>query len=105
MQGKLRLMIKQISIQDLKAKQASGQVFHLFDVRSREEWNEANIPGAKLYLDLSREEIEALDKDADIVFQCRSGGRSQKMAEAFWQHGFTNLSNLTGGILAWQQHS
>ena len=98
-------MIKQISIQDLKTKQVSGQNFYFFDVRSREEWNEANIPGARLYLDVPHDEIEALDRNAEIIFQCRSGGRSQKMAEAFQQHGFTNLSNLAGGILAWQQQS
>lgn len=98
-------MIKQITVQDLKVKQASGKNFYFFDVRSREEWNEAKIPGARLYLDVPHEELDALDKNADIVFQCRSGGRSQKMAEAFEQHGFTNLFNLSGGILAWQQHS
>ena len=98
-------MIKQITVQDLKAKQASGQNFYFFDVRSRAEWNEANIPGARLYLDVPHHEIDSLDKTVEIIFQCRSGGRSQKMAEAFEQQGFTNLSNLAGGILAWQQHS
>jgi adenylyltransferase/sulfurtransferase len=98
-------MIKQITIEQLKAKQASGQPFCFLDVRSREEWEEANIPGARLFLDMSHAEIDVLDKNTDIIFQCRSGGRSQKMAEAFEQRGFTNLSNLSGGILAWQQHS
>lgn len=101
---KRTFMIQQITVQDLKAKQAAGQKFYFFDVRTREEWEEAKIPGARLLLDMPPEEIESLDKQADIVFQCRSGGRSQRMAEIFEQRGFKNLSNLSGGILAWQKH-
>ena len=98
-------MIQQISVEQLKAKQISGQPFCFWDVRTREEWAEAKIPGARLFLDISPEELESLDKNTDIVFQCHSGGRSQRMAEIFKQRGFTNLSNLIGGILAWQKHS
>jgi rhodanese-related sulfurtransferase len=32
---------------------------------------------------------------------CRSGARSQKAALVLKQAGFTNVSNLAGGILAW----
>lgn len=96
-------MIKQITIQELEAKQVSGKPFYFFDVRTREEWNEGKIPGARLMLDIPPNELEALDKQADIVFQCRSGGRSQRMAEIFEQRGFNNLSNLAGGILSWEK--
>lgn len=98
-------MIKQIDIETLKAKQSSGQPFCFFDVRTREEWAEGRIPGAELFLDIPESRLQALDKNTDIVFQCRSGGRSQRMAEIFEQRGFTNISNLVGGILAWQKHS
>ncbi|MBL4818859.1 MAG: rhodanese-like domain-containing protein [Deltaproteobacteria bacterium] len=98
-------MIKQISVEELKIKQTSEKLFYLFDVRTREEWSEGNIPGARLMLDVPSEELESLDKNADIVFQCRSGARSQRMAEEFEQKGFANLANLTGGILAWEQQS
>lgn len=98
-------MIKQITCDDLKAKQSSGSKFLLIDVRTREEWNEGNIPGAKLMLDIPESELEVLDKSTEIVFQCRSGGRSQRMAEIFESRGFTNLANLAGGILSWSQKS
>lgn len=98
-------MIQQISVEQLKAKQISGQPFCFWDVRTREEWAETKIPGAILFLDISPEELALLDKNTDIVFQCRSGGRSQRMAEIFKERGFLNLSNLIGGILAWQKHS
>ena len=40
-------------------------------------------------------------KDAEIVIHCRSGARSQKAALILKSAGFTNVSNLAGGILEW----
>ena len=97
-------MIQQINSEQLQAKQVSGKFFYFFDVRTREEWAEAQIPGARLLLDVPEAEIAALDKDTEIVFHCRSGGRSQRMAERFEKKGFSKASNLSGGILAWQKH-
>jgi adenylyltransferase/sulfurtransferase len=42
-----------------------------------------------------------LDKNAEIVIHCKSGGRSQKASEFLAQNGFKNVSNLAGGITAW----
>ena len=40
-------------------------------------------------------------KDAEIITHCKSGARSQKAAVLLKQHGYTNVKNLQGGILAW----
>jgi adenylyltransferase/sulfurtransferase len=40
-------------------------------------------------------------KDKLIVSQCKSGRRSMKALETLKKHGFTNVVNLEGGILAW----
>jgi len=32
---------------------------------------------------------------------CRSGRRSRSIAEALVSKGFTDVSNLTGGMIAW----
>jgi sulfur-carrier protein adenylyltransferase/sulfurtransferase len=45
----------------------------------------------------------AAQKDREIVVHCKSGARSQKAALALKQAGFTNVSNLTGGITAWAE--
>lgn len=98
-------MIQQILAEDLRAKQAAGGSFYLFDVRAREEWDESKIPGARLLLDVSESELEAIPKSSEIIFHCRSGARSQRMAELFQSRGYTHISNLAGGILAWQKQS
>ncbi len=40
-------------------------------------------------------------KDKLVVCQCKSGRRSMKALETLAKHGFTNVVNLKGGILAW----
>ena len=43
------------------------------------------------------------DKNAKIVLYCRSGRMSQIAAEALVEHGYTNIWDLAGGMLDWEQ--
>jgi len=47
------------------------------------------------------EAIAALPKDTPLAFICHHGISSKNMAERFAAHGFTNLSNVEGGMDAW----
>jgi len=40
-----------------------------------------------------------------VIVQCLGGDRSSTAISALMAHGFQNLYNLTGGILAWQEHN
>jgi len=76
----------------------------LIDVREVDEWEVARIPGAEL-LPLSKWPQIALEKLTDksqaLLIQCHHGGRSARAAGWLIQQGFTNVTNLAGGIDAW----
>jgi sulfur-carrier protein adenylyltransferase/sulfurtransferase len=93
--------IPQISPKELKQKLDSGENIFVLDVRETHEYQIANL-GAKLIPlgDLPARAGE-LDRNAEIVVHCKSGGRSQKASEFLAQNGFKNVHNLTGGITAW----
>jgi len=89
---------------ELKEKIDRGDKFVLLDVREPHEYQIAKIPGSILIPlgDLGKRMGE-LDKDADIVAQCKSGGRSAKAVDLLKQNGFRNVRNMTGGITAWSE--
>ena len=95
--------VHQLSVQELRAWMDAGEALHLYDVRTPEEQRKARIAGATLVDAQVAAEIEKLPRDARIVFHCHHGGRSQAAAEHFAALGFTNVSNLAGGIDAWSR--
>lgn len=77
------------------------------DVRGRDEWTGefGYIPGAKLVTlgpDLE-DFMKGVDKDKEIVFICRSGGRSARATSVFRQLGYKNAINLQGGMSLWSR--
>jgi adenylyltransferase/sulfurtransferase len=95
--------IPQITVETLKAKLDAREDIFVLDVREPHEYPIANL-GAPLIPvgDIEKRIAElAPQKNAEVIVHCRSGARSQKAAIALKNAGFTNVSNLTGGILAW----
>jgi hydroxyacylglutathione hydrolase len=72
------------------------------DVRSANEWNEGHLPGAMhVPLGYLADRAGDIPRDKPVVVQCQSGGRSSIAASLLERLGFTNVSNLAGGITAW----
>ena len=76
----------------------------VIDVRGRSEWNEGHLAKAShVYLgDLQRHAAE-LQRDEPIVVHCQTGTRSSIAASLLMARGFTDVSNLVGGIDAWRR--
>ena len=94
--------IPQISVEALKRKLDAKEDVLVLDVREPHEYAIVNI-GAKLIPlgEVAQRSVELGDKDREIAVHCKSGARSQKASLALKQAGFTNVSNVSGGILAW----
>lgn len=92
--------IEQIDVTTFKQQRDAGKDYFLLDVREPHEFKIAQIGGYLLPLGDLQKRVGELDKNRDIVVQCKSGGRSQKAAEFLQQSGF-KVKNLAGGIQAW----
>lgn len=96
--------LPEITPAELKERLDRGDALTIVDVREPHEWEIANLEpyGARL---IPMREIEArlgeLDRDAEIVLHCKTGGRSAIVLRRLREAGYTRLWNLKGGILAW----
>ena len=76
----------------------------VLDIRTPEEYNEGIIEGAvniDFYADDFAVQLDSLDKDAHYVVYCRSGNRSGQANSTFEELGFTNVTEIDGGIANW----
>ena len=95
--------MKSINVQELKALIDSGADFQLIDVREPAEFNAANLGGELIPLQTVPQNVAKFSKDKQVVVHCRSGKRSANAIMFLSQHGYDNLYNLEGGILAWKE--
>ncbi len=93
--------IPQISVKELKARRDGGDNVFLLDVREPYEVQIAQIGGKLIPQNDVPQRLAEIPRDREIVVHCRSGARSQRIAEFLKQSGYQNVANLAGGILAW----
>jgi molybdopterin/thiamine biosynthesis adenylyltransferase/rhodanese-related sulfurtransferase len=94
--------MKEVTVQELKKLIDSKADFQLIDVREPHEFDICNLNGELIPQGDIPHNVDKVSKDKQVVIHCRSGARSGNMVQ--WlekNHGFTNLYNLKGGILAW----
>lgn len=98
--------MKTVSPAELKQLIASKSDIQIIDVREDYEYEEANINGTLIPMGEVMDRVNEISRDKKVIVHCRSGKRSETVIKALEaQHGFTNLYNLTGGILAYlEQH-
>lgn len=93
--------MKETSVQQLKEKKDQNEAFTLLDVRDPHELHISSLGGQLIPLEDLSERLDELNPDDEIVVMCRSGARSAKACEILEENGFSNVSNLKGGINAW----
>lgn len=92
------------TVEQLKARLDAGEKLHLIDVREDEEVAAGMIPGAKhIRLGTLPDRLSEIPKDEEVIFICRSGGRSGRACEYLSELGYRNTVNMIGGMLAWNE--
>jgi adenylyltransferase/sulfurtransferase len=94
--------MKEVTVSELKEMQDNGEDFQLIDVREPYEYDIANLDGELIPQGQIPDNVDKISRDKKVVIHCRSGARSGRIVQYLeQQHGFDNLYNLKGGILAW----
>ena len=93
--------IPQISVKELKRRIDAGEDVYLLDVREPYEYKIAQIGGKLIPQNEVPQRLAEIDRDREVIVHCRSGVRSQRIAEFLKQAGYPRVVNLAGGILAW----
>lgn len=87
------------------SKETNESDVQIIDVRTPEEFAQGHIENAvniNIMDNNFETEISKLDKSKKTLVYCKSGGRSSDAAQKLSSMGFENISNLEGGLLAWQ---
>jgi rhodanese-related sulfurtransferase len=96
---------RDISATELKEKITQAQPVALLDVREQLEYHTFNIGGENIPLGTLTENLNDLDynKDDEIVVICQRGIRSETARRLLVSAGYTNVRNLTGGLIAYRR--
>jgi rhodanese-related sulfurtransferase len=97
-------MVREMSVQELKGAFDRGEKPLVLDVREDWELQLAQIPGV-VHVPMNQlpARLGEFDRSVETIVMCHAGGRSLRVAHYLSNQGFTNVANLTGGILAWSE--
>jgi len=97
--------VSYISVEELQMKRLNDSVY-ILDAREKKEYEVSHLPEAIFvgYSSFSKNKFshKFKDKSVPIVVYCSIGIRSENIAYKLQKAGYTNVSNLYGGIFEWK---
>lgn len=94
---------KSIDAAELKAWMDSKKSFTLIDVRESYEHQAGSLDAVHIPVGSIESSLGKIPRTGDVVLYCRSGSRSARAIKLLKEkHGYSNLINLEGGMLAWR---
>jgi rhodanese-related sulfurtransferase len=101
-----RSRVKELTVDQVKAKFDRGEKFQLVDVREDSEWANDHIPGSvHLGKGVIERDAEKMlpDPGEEIVLYCGGGFRSALAADNLQKMGYTNVWSMDGGHRGWRE--
>ncbi len=81
----------------------NSTAIQLIDVREAHERDICHIGGVHIPLGALQENLQHIDTQQPVIIYCRSGGRSLYACRQLIEAGYTDVTNVEGGILSWIQ--
>jgi len=101
-----RKRIREVTIDEVKAKLDRKEKFLLIDVREESEYAADHLPGAvHLGKGIIERDVESRvpDQDTPVVLYCGGGFRSALAADNLQKMGYTHVLSMDGGIRGWRE--
>jgi rhodanese-related sulfurtransferase len=101
-----RKRIREVTIDDVKAKLDRGEKFLLIDVREESEYAADHLPGAiHLGKGIIERDVEERvpEQNTPLVLYCGGGFRSALAADNLQKMGYTQVLSMDGGIRGWRE--
>ena len=98
--------VREVTIDEVKAKLDRGEKFLLVDVREESEFGADHLPGAiHLGKGIIERDIEERvpDQSTPMVLYCGGGFRSALAADNLQKMGYTQVLSMDGGIRGWRE--
>jgi rhodanese-related sulfurtransferase len=98
--------VKELTVDQVKARQDRGEKLNLIDVREDLEWAKDHLPGAiHLGKGIIERDVEARfpDPNTELVLYCGGGFRSALAADNLQRMGYTRVISMDGGIRDWRE--
>ncbi|HYE64698.1 MAG TPA: rhodanese-like domain-containing protein [Pyrinomonadaceae bacterium] len=98
--------IREVSVEEARARISSGEGVRLIDVREDNEWEAGHAAGAEhLGKGIIERDIEGRvpDKKTELILYCGGGYRSALAADALQRMGYENVYSMAGGWKAWKE--
>jgi rhodanese-related sulfurtransferase len=94
-----------IKATELLERLNKGENLNLVDVREAIEYHTYNIGGDNIPLPNLENALNSLhyNKTDEIIVICKVGLRSETAQAIFEQHGYSNVRNLSGGLISIQK--
>lgn len=90
-----------ISVTEFKSCYQNLGSVTIIDIREKLEFQTFNIGGYNIPLGILLKNVEQLDdiKNSEIIVICQRGLRSETAKRMLTQHGYTNVRNMTDGLM------
>ncbi len=104
--AEIKPRIREISIDQVRAKQANKEDFRFIDVREDHEWSEGRAAGAAhIGRGILERDVEKHipNYGEEIILYCGGGYRSAMAADNLQKMGYTNVFSMEGGMRGWRE--